>query len=83
MKAGQFRWGKTSKLVEGVAVAIALRESDRSETLIDIAVSTLHLDLMYPINLRTDTLGASKRLFDVACTHVPQNQISLVSQPLP
>ncbi|KAF9519803.1 hypothetical protein BS47DRAFT_1481712 [Hydnum rufescens UP504] len=38
MKAGQFRWGKTSKLVEGAAVAVALRENDRSETLIDIAV---------------------------------------------
>jgi hypothetical protein len=83
MKAGQFRWGKTSTLVEGAAVAVALRENDRSETLIDIAVSILVFHRTYPVNLRADTSGASKRLSDVACAHVRQNQNTLVSEPSP
>ncbi len=39
MKAGNFRWGRTSALVEGASIAIALRESGRCESLHDIAVS--------------------------------------------
>ncbi|KAF8328788.1 uncharacterized protein EI90DRAFT_3125528 [Cantharellus anzutake] len=38
MDAGNFKWGRTSTLVEGASVAVSLRESGRCESLCDIAV---------------------------------------------
>ena len=45
MRAGAFRWGRKAKLTAGAALAIALRESHKSDSIRDIAVST------YPIPL--------------------------------
>ena len=41
MTRGHFRWGRKSKRVAGVSVAIALRESHKGISLRDIAVSEL------------------------------------------
>ncbi|KIY68639.1 hypothetical protein CYLTODRAFT_351111 [Cylindrobasidium torrendii FP15055 ss-10] len=37
MKAGQFRWGRKAKLVAGACLSIALRESKRPDSRVDIA----------------------------------------------
>ena len=39
MSRGKFRWGRKSKRMAGAALAIALRESKKSDALRDIAVS--------------------------------------------
>lgn len=39
MRKGKFRYGKKARLVAGAALAIALRESRKGETMKDIAVS--------------------------------------------
>ncbi len=39
MRVGQYRWGRRAKLTAGAALAIALRESRKSDSIHDIAVS--------------------------------------------
>ena len=41
MRAGRFRWGRKAKLTAGASLAIALRESHKSDSIRDIAVSIL------------------------------------------
>jgi transcription factor IIIB 90 kDa subunit len=41
MSKGHHRWGRKAKLTAGASVAVALRESHKSESLRDIAVSIL------------------------------------------
>ena len=40
MQKTRFRWGRRAKLAAGASLAIALRESQKSDSLRDIAVST-------------------------------------------
>ena len=39
MRLGAFRWGRKAKLTAGASLAIALRESHKSDSVRDIAVS--------------------------------------------
>lgn len=39
MQLGGYRWGRKAKLVAGSSLAISLRESHKSDSLRDIAVS--------------------------------------------
>jgi len=39
MQRGQYRWGRRAKLAAGAAIAVSLRESNKSDSLRDIAVS--------------------------------------------
>lgn len=39
MRRGHYRWGRRAKLTAGAALAIALRESHKSDSIRDIAVS--------------------------------------------
>lgn len=41
MARGEYRWGRKAKLTAGASVAVALRESHKSDSLRDIAVSIL------------------------------------------
>lgn len=41
MRRGQYCWGRKAKLAAGAAVSIALRESHKSDALLDIAVSAV------------------------------------------
>lgn len=51
MAAGKFRWGIKASLVSGAAIAVALRESEKSETLGDIAVrGNFILSLAFDLN---------------------------------
>ena len=43
MRIGQYRWGRRAKLTAGAALAIALRESKKNDSLRDIAVSIYSL----------------------------------------
>lgn len=38
MKKGQYRWGRRARLTAGAAIAIALRESHKADSLRDIGV---------------------------------------------
>ena len=39
MRVGKYRWGRRAKLTSGAALAITLRESHKSDSVRDIAVS--------------------------------------------
>ncbi len=39
MRVGQYRWGRKAKLTAGAALAISFRESHKSDSIRDIAVS--------------------------------------------
>lgn len=48
MKKGNYRWGRRARLTAGAAIAIALRESHKADSLRDIGVRPtppLHPDL--------------------------------------
>ncbi len=54
MSKGGLRWGRKAKLVAGASLAVALRESHKSDSLRDIAVSFLRFQyahVLHPFSL--------------------------------
>ena len=68
MRLGKYRWGRKARLTAGAALAIALRESRKSDYLRDIAVS-----LLFPLPVVTRCLSCFRILEHVlTCCCVSQ-----------
>ena len=50
MRVGQYRWGRRAKLTSGAALAITLRESHKSDSILDIAVSAHSFTSVQPVS---------------------------------